>query len=127
MATATKRKAKSPGESASGAVYRGKLTRTGNSSGFRFEGALFKSHPEFRGEVRAHVIAPGRMLVTAETKSREKEDPVLSAFLAFLAQDMEMNPDSIRPLDEARVKRIERLTKGVVVDLDEDLGEESLL
>ncbi|HUH62659.1 MAG TPA: type II toxin-antitoxin system PrlF family antitoxin [Terracidiphilus sp.] len=127
MATATKRKAKPRGENTGGAVYRGKLTRTGNSSGFRFEGALFKSHPEFQGEVRAHVIAPGRMLVTAEPQSREKEDPVLSAFLAFLAQDMERNPESIRPLDEARVKRIERLTKGVVVDLDEDLGEESLL
>jgi hypothetical protein len=108
-------------------AYKGKRTRTGNSSGFRFEGALFKSHPEFDGEVTAHVIAPGRMLVTAELESREKEDPVLSAFLAFLAQDMKRNPDSIRPLDETRQKRIERLTKGIVVNLDEDLGEESLL
>jgi hypothetical protein len=108
-------------------AYKGKRTRTGNSSGFRFEGALFKSHPEFDGEVTAHVIAPGRMLVTAELESREKEDPVLSAFLAFLAQDMKRNPDSIRPLDETRLKRIERLTNGIVVDLNEDFGEESLL
>jgi len=127
MATATKRKPKSRAENANGAVYRGKLTRTGNSSGFRFEGALFKSHPEFKGEVTAHIIAPGRMLVTAEPGPVDREDPVLSAFLAFLARDMERNPNSIRPLDEARMKRIEELTKGVVVDLDEDLGEESLL
>jgi antitoxin PrlF len=127
MATATKRKAKSRGESAGGAVYRGKLTRTGNSSGFRFEGALFKSHPEFKGEVRAHVIAPGRMLVTAETESREKEDPVLSAFLAFLAQDMKENPQKIRPLDPALFAKIDRLTRGVRTSFDEDLGDEPLL
>jgi len=127
MATATKRKVKSRAESTSGAVYRGKLTRTGNSSGFRFEGALFKSHPEFRGEVRAHVIAPGRMLVTAETESREKEDPVLSAFLAFLAQDMKENPQSIRPLDPELFARIDRLTRGVRTSFDEDLGDEPLL
>jgi hypothetical protein len=108
-------------------AYKGKRTRTGNSSGFRFEGALFRSHPEFDGEVTAHVIAPGRMLVTAESKPEEREDPVLSAFLAFLAQDMAKNPDSIRPLDETRVKRLDRLTKGIVVDLNEDLGEESRL
>jgi hypothetical protein len=115
-------------ESETGTVaYRGKRTQTGNSSGFRFEGALFRSHPEFDGEVTAHVIAPGRMLVTAELKPQEREDPVLSAFLAFLAQDMEKNPDSIRPLSEARAKRLERLTKGIAVDLNEDLGEESLL
>src|ERR1039458_1939078 len=41
--------------------YRGKLTRTGNSLGLRFDRALFQSHPEFSGEVRAHVIAPGQI------------------------------------------------------------------
>ncbi|MGH9589729.1 MAG: hypothetical protein ACRD25_05005 [Terracidiphilus sp.] len=52
------------------AEYRGKHTRTGNSSGFRFEGALFKSHPEFNGPVKAVVLAPGRLLVTAESAPR---------------------------------------------------------
>lgn len=112
--------------------YRGKQTKTGNSSGFRFEGALFKSHPEFNGEVKAHIIAPGHMLVTAETKSPEKTDPVetdpvLASFLAFLAKDMEDHPETIKPLSAARMRRIAELTKGVVVDLDEDLGDEELL
>ena len=49
-------------EQPSGDEYRGKQVRTGNSLGFRFDSALFKSHPEFAGEVKAHVIAPGRML-----------------------------------------------------------------
>jgi hypothetical protein len=37
-------------------VYRGKQAKTGNSLGLRFERALFHSHPEFNGEVKAHVI-----------------------------------------------------------------------
>jgi antitoxin PrlF len=110
--------------------YRGKQTKTGNSSGFRFEGALFKSHPEFNGEVRAQVIAPGQMLVSALTSNREgsvENDPVLEAFLAFLAKDMEENPDSIRLLDANLFKRAEELTKGMNVSIDEDLGDEVLI
>jgi hypothetical protein len=107
--------------------YRGKQTRTGNSLGFRFEGALFKSHPEFNGEVKAQIIAPGRMLVMAETESSEKADPVMASFLAFLGQDMAKAPQNIRPLSKARERRIARLTKGIDVDLNEDLGDESLL
>jgi antitoxin PrlF len=111
-------------------VYRGKQTRTGNSSGFRFESALFRSHPEFNGEVKAHVIAPGQMLVSAIAPSREESeenDPVLEAFLAFLAKDMEDHPEQIKPLSADLMERIERLTQGMSVDPDEDLGDEVLI
>lgn len=107
--------------------YRGKQTRTGNSLGFRFEGALFKSHPEFNGEVRAQIIAPGRMLVMAEPEGRANADPVMASFLAFLAQDMAQSPQKIKPLSTARKRRIARLTKGIAVDLSEDLGKEAIL
>src|ERR1700761_6547643 len=110
------RKAKSKsteGNITSGTEYRGKQTKTGNSSGFRFEGALFKSHPEFNGEVRAHVIAPGRMLVFAETQSHETTDPVMTSFLAFLAQDIARAPQDIRALDPTLAKRADKLTKGI--------------
>jgi antitoxin PrlF len=113
-----------------GQVYRGKQTRTGNSSGFRFESALFRSHPEFNGEVKAHVIAPGQMLVSAIAPSREESeenDPVLEAFLAFLAKDMEDHPEQIKPLSADLMERIERLTQGMSVDPDEDLGDEVLI
>jgi hypothetical protein len=103
--------------------YRGKQTKTGNSSGFRFEGALFKSHPEFNGEVRAQVIAPGRMLVMAETEDRERADPVMASFLAFLAQDIAKAPQQIQPLDVKLAKRMDKLTKGITVSPDEDLGD----
>jgi antitoxin PrlF len=111
-------------------VYRGKQTRTGNSSGFRFESALFRRHPEFNGEVKAHVIAPGQMLVSAIAPSREESeenDPVLEAFLAFLAKDMEDHPEQIKPLSADLMERIERLTQGMSVDPDEDLGDEVLI
>ena len=103
--------------------YRGRQTKTGNSSGFRFEGALFKSHPEFNGEVRARVIAPGRMLVVAETETRETTDPVMASFLAFLAHDISHAPQDVRPLDAKLVRRVDKLTKGVAVSFDEDLGD----
>ena len=113
-----------------GQQYLGKQIRTGNSSGFRFESALFRSHPEFNGEVKAHVIAPGQMLVSAIAPSREESeenDPVLEAFLAFLAKDMEDHPEQIKPLDENMFKRAEELTKGMIVNMDEDLGDEVLI
>ena len=123
MATPKRKKPSTSGDGER-AQYRGKQTKTGNSSGFRFEGALFKSHPEFNGEVTAHVIAPGRMLVTAETPDRERADPVMASFLAFLAQDIARAPQDIRPLDANLMKRVNKLTKGVDVSPDEDLGDD---
>lgn len=110
-----------------GQEYRGKRTRTGNSWGFRFDSALFKSHPEFSGEVKAHVIAPGRLLVTTDEPVTERRDPVIEAFLAFLAQDMVVAPNGIRPVDEERTRRVSELVKGVQFRPDEPLGEETLL
>ena len=107
--------------------YRGKQTKTGNSSGFRFEGALFKSHPEFNGDVTAYVLAPGRLLLTANTVPRDKSDPAMEAFLAFLSQDIATAPHRITPLDADLARRIDRLTKGVATSRDEDLGSEEIL
>ena len=112
-----------------GPWYRGKQAKTGNSLGFRFDRALFQSHPEFSGEVRAHVIAPGRMLVVADAVSPSKRtaDPVVGAFLSFLARDMAKRPQQIRPLDRDLTQRVDALVKGVAVNPDEDLGDEPLL
>jgi len=107
-----------------GMEYRGKRTKTGNSFGFRFEGALFRSHPEFSGEVKARVIAPGRLLVVAEDVVTESSDPILESFLAFLASDIARRPGRIRPLSAARAQRIAQLTKGMKVNPDEDLGDD---
>src|SRR5437870_1690739 len=112
------------------ASYRGKQARTGNSLGLRFDKALFQSHPEFSGEVRAHVIAPGRMLVVAEpvTKSRRRDDdPVMEAFLSFLAADMATSPQQIKPLDRALAERIDALVGHLQPHPNEDLGDDTLV
>ena len=80
--------------------------------------------------MRAHVIAPGRMLVVAEpvTKwQRREDDPVIEAFLSFLAQDMARSPQRIKPLDANLAQRIQALVGHVLVDPHEDLGETQLL
>jgi hypothetical protein len=109
-------------------VYNGRKTRTGNSEALRFEQALFKSHPEFSDRVIAQVIAPGCMLVFAdpndETPLVDADDPVISAFLSFIAKDM---PQHITELEPELFDRIDELAGHIVVDADEDLGEESLL
>jgi hypothetical protein len=112
------------------AGYRGRQAKTGNSLGLRFDRALFQSHPEFSGEVRAHVIAPGRMLVVAEpvTKRRRREDdPVMEAFLSFLAADMARSPQQIKPLDPALADRIRALVGHLPADPHSDLGDDPLV
>jgi len=111
-------------------VYHGKQAKTGNSLGLRFERALFHSHPEFSGEVEAHIIGPGRMLVVADPKPRKKrsqEDPVLSSFMSFLAADMLRSPEHITPLDAGIVERIGALVSDVDSSPEENLGDEALI
>jgi prlF antitoxin for toxin YhaV_toxin len=109
-------------------VYTGRKAKTGNSDALRFEQALFRSHPEFSDRVIAQVIAPGCMLVIAEpsdeTDSVEDDDPVISAFLSFIAKDM---PEHITAIDSDLLKRIDALVGHIEVDPNEDLGDESLL
>jgi hypothetical protein len=109
--------------------YRGKKTQTGNSQALRFDMALFRSHPEFSGDVKAYVIAPGHMLVVSleQPASQAKEDPVIASFLSFLAQDMVENPDRIEPLDANLMARVEKLTHGMKRNFDESFPDEELL
>ncbi len=111
-------------------VYHGKQAKTGNSLGLRFERALFHSHPEFSGEVEAHIIGPGRMLVVADPAPRRKtaeEDPVLSSFMNFLAADMLRSPEHITPLDAVAMERIRTLVSDVDTSPQENLGDEALI
>ena len=111
-------------------VYRGKQTKTGNSLGLRFERALFHSHPEFNGEVEAHVIGRGRMLVVADPEPKRKsaeEDPVLSSFMSFLAAGMQRSPEHIKPLDAGVMERVANLVGDVDASPEEDLGNEGLV
>lgn len=57
--------------------------------------------------------------VTVCRADDEHDDPAIDSFLAFLAKDIERRPEALQPLSPALVKRIETLTKGIDVDLDE--------
>jgi hypothetical protein len=106
--------------------YSGRATRTGNSKAFRFESALFTSHPEFaEGDVEAYVIAPGRLLIrTRSREDAESEDPVFGAYLAFLEEQMVANPNVMRPFTTEDVAGLEELLEGVEYDKEELLDEE---
>lgn len=70
------------------------------------------------------------MLVVAEpvTKSRRRgEDPVMEAFLSFLAVDMAASPRQIKPLDRALAERIDALVGHLPAHPHEDLGDEPLV
>lgn len=123
----TKSKSLRPTAKSIGNEYRGKQTRTGNSFGFRFDRALFKSHPEFTGEVKAQVIAPGRMLVSVVEPVAERADPVMASFLAFLASDIANAPETVKPMNRNLAKRIDLLVEGVNAADNEPLSDESLL
>ncbi|MEX2584043.1 MAG: hypothetical protein WD766_12250 [Gemmatimonadota bacterium] len=105
--------------------YTGRATRTGNSKGFRFESALFTSHPEFAsGDLEADVIAPGRLLVRTRTEGDEAErDAVLDAYLAFLREQISAHPEMLRLLTEADVAALDELLAGVEYDKADELDE----
>jgi antitoxin PrlF len=107
-------------------TFTGSITTTGKSEAIRLDKALFRLHPEFRqkAKVRAQVIAPGHALISiveGGTAEIEEEDPVVTAFLSFLEQDMRAHPERISSLSKRALARASRLTKGVKVSDDEPL------
>ena len=117
------------------AEFKGSITTTGRSEALRLDKALFKAHPEFRqkAKIRAHVIGPGTMLVTLDpdTPAPEVEtmerDPVVSAYLAFLARDMTAHPERLQPFTEDELARLETLTGDVTVSDDDAIPDDVTL
>lgn len=105
--------------------YTGRATRTGNSKALRFESALFTSHPEFaEGDMEADVIAPGCLLIRTRSQGEdESRDPVFSAYLAFLEEQIAHSPELLRPLTTGDVAGLDELLDGVVYDKEEALDD----
>lgn len=69
--------------------------------------------------IRYQLLANGEVLMTRYEE--EQEDPVMQAFLQFLAKDMSNNPQNIKPLD---LSRGFELVAGMDVNLDDDIIDE---
>jgi len=108
-------------------TFTGSITTTGKSEAIRLDKALFRLHPEFRqkAKVRAQVISPGHALITVvddeEASPRDEEDPVVTAFLAFVERDLKEHPGRRTLLSKTSLARAVRLTKGVKVSDQERL------
>jgi antitoxin PrlF len=75
-----------------------------------------------RDRIVYRVLDDGTVLLARRRVARRREDPVVGLFLAFLARDMAIHPERIRPVERGLVRRMRSLTRGVKVDLAAPLG-----
>lgn len=73
-----------------------------------------------RDRVR-YVIRDGEVLLQKVDQDGADEDPVVTAFLDLVEQDMLRHPGRITPLSAALVDEAQALVSGVDVDLDAPL------
>jgi antitoxin PrlF len=109
--------------------YNGSITTTGRSEAIRLDKDLFKQHPEFeqKAKVQAHVIGPGQILISLIGNVQSDgmdEDPVVTAFLSFIEQDMLKNPEHITPLSNELLQNVSALIQDVEVSDDEVFPDE---
>lgn len=62
--------------------------------------------------------------VVLEKAERSGKDPVIAAFLDFLASDMKSNPGNVRSAKPATLERVALLVADIDVDLDAALVED---
>lgn len=67
-------------------------------------------------------IRPTGEVVLSRAATVSANDPVLDAFLAFLARDMAAHPEQLQALDAGLVGRLQSLVGGVEIDLDAALS-----
>jgi antitoxin PrlF len=104
--------------------YTARATTSGTAPALAFPKAFAAEHPEFtEGRFEAHVIAPGRLLISAPVDDSEddEDDPVLGAFLGFLERSMREHPELVRPMTARDIEGLDEMLEGIEVDLDEDL------
>jgi len=67
-----------------------------------------------------YTIRPSGEVVLTRVDA-EDSDPILGQFLNFLAQDIAHHPERLQTVDKSLMHRLQFLTRGVDVDLDETL------
>lgn len=100
--------------------FTGKVAKNGNSTSLRLEKTFFATHELFDigTDIEATPIADGVIVIRAVRNPADKEtaDPVMSAFLDYMENDMKANPESIQPIPKAELDEIAALVEGVEID-----------
>jgi hypothetical protein len=100
-----------------------KAQKSDRTGGLSFTGSMgFKAAPEFAAaerKVRVDLIGPGKALVSIDVETPAGDDPVIGAWLSFLARDMRDNPQRMASLSEAEATALQELVKGVTVRDDD--------
>ena len=73
-----------------------------------------------RDKIHYSIRADGEVVLT-RADAAEAEDPVLGAFLDFLARDIAVHPQHLAVMDAGLVRALQALVEGVEVDLDAPL------
>ena len=81
-------------------------------------------HLDKRDRLRYTVLADGVVQIS-RLGSSDVDDPAISGFLNFLANDMTAHPQHLQPVTSALRGQIQQLTAGVHVDLNDALSPEN--
>lgn len=74
-----------------------------------------------RDKIRYSIRGDGEVVLTRAARKGDP-DPVLGAFLGFLARDIANHPERLRAVDAGLVRRIQPLVDKVPLDLDAPLS-----
>lgn len=77
-----------------------------------------------KGTIVFKGLEDGTVVIERKDTSEKHDDPMIGSFLAFLENDMENSPASLRPLSQNMLDRSAALTEGVDLDLDAPLEDE---
>ena len=70
-----------------------------------------------------YTVQPDGSVIMSRVNQAE-DDPVLSEFLTFLANDISQNPQNVSAIDSNLLDRVRPLVSNVEIDLDSPLSDE---
>lgn len=76
-----------------------------------------------RDKIHYSIRANGEVVLT-RAEPADGDDPVLAAFLGFLARDLANHPERLQAVDADLVERLKTLVGDVDIDLDEALPDD---
>lgn len=75
-----------------------------------------------KDKIKYAIQSDGSVVITRAES--HKDDPVLSEFLSFIANDMQAHPERLEPLSPSMRDSVDSLVQGVEIDLDVQLLDE---